>query len=197
MKFWFYYFSIFIVRPLFYALFSPKCSGRENMPLDGESLIVYGNHTSIIDPIMISIYLKSRHIRFMGKKELFDLKWFSPIAYSYGAFPVDRNSRDIKAVKLALQILKGKGTLGIFPEGTRQVEGEVGEAKAGIAMFAYKTHTKCLPVKILNRKRRFWFPQITLIVGKVVPLEEMEFNEKGNNFSEVANKLFVMLHELV
>jgi 1-acyl-sn-glycerol-3-phosphate acyltransferase len=63
----------FIIRciliPIVYLLFWPKVTGKENIPTE-ESTIVYANHISLLDPIILACVLP-RKVNFMAKEELF------------------------------------------------------------------------------------------------------------------------------
>ena len=54
----------------------------------------------------------------MAKREYFDGK-FSNFFKITGCISVNRNGKDEKAKKLALEVLNSGGAIGLFPEGTR------------------------------------------------------------------------------
>lgn len=121
--------------------------GIENIPLEDKRLIVCGNHKSNLDPVTLSAIFP-RQIHWMAKKELFQYKILGGFLNKMGAFPVDRNNNDLKAVKTALKILKNEDVLGIFPEGTRVSEIDYTRIKSGVALIAQKTDSEVLPVFI-------------------------------------------------
>ncbi|WP_317853863.1 lysophospholipid acyltransferase family protein [Chakrabartyella piscis] len=137
----------FFVKIWYFIMFDVTVLGRENVPKEGNAVIC-ANHFSAYDPLSAAIYLK-RLPRFMAKKELFDSglgRWFFG---SIKVFPVDREAvMDMKAFKMALNVLKSGEMLGIFAEGTRVKEGEDKEAKGGAALFALKGNAPIIPVAI-------------------------------------------------
>lgn len=110
-----------VLGPIYKFWYRPTVIGAENIPEDGPVVIV-GNHIHIMDQCNVIIATK-RTIRYMAKKEYFDPQyneghhaWFFRSA---GCIPVDRKIHDDSAKEAALEVLKDKGILGLFPEGTR------------------------------------------------------------------------------
>ncbi len=132
---------------LYRLMFGVSVKGRENIPETGGAILC-SNHTSYYDPIALAILTCRRKVNFMAKKELFENPKFSRLISSLGAFPVDREGNDLKAIKTALKILKDGGVLGIFPEGTRTPEMDLSKAKSGVVMFAIKAKVPIIPVYI-------------------------------------------------
>jgi len=122
--------------------------GIENVPKEG-GLILASNHVSYLDPIVLAISMK-RKICFIAKKEAFNNIFGSIILTHLNAFPVDRGKIDIRSLKKSLDILQEKKVLGIFPEGTRSLNGELQELKLGIIKIAMKTEVPILPVGIIG-----------------------------------------------
>ena len=106
-----------ILGGLYKAWYNPKIYGKENIPKDG-AIIIAGNHVHIMDQCNVIIATK-RCIHYMAKKEYFDDKrvaWFFKAAH---CIPVNRSIHDGDAKASAIEVLKEKEALGIFPEGTR------------------------------------------------------------------------------
>ncbi len=120
--------------------------GIENIPKEG-GLILASNHVSFLDPIVLGITMK-RKIYFMAKKEAFNNIFGRTILTHLNAFPVDRGKVDVRSLKKSLDILQEKKILGLFPEGTRSLNGELQELKLGIIKIAIKTGVPILPVGI-------------------------------------------------
>ncbi len=162
-----YHFISNIFYIIFKVFFRIKVNGRENLPKEGAA-IVMSNHISNYDPPLLAAVFK-RPLRFMAKKELFEGPLMRFVLYLADAFPVDRDKRDIRAVKKALQVLKKGELLGLFPEGTRMPEGKPGDPKEGSVMLAVKSGVPIIPVGIKNVKTE---GRITVNIGEAFTMEE-------------------------
>ena len=151
-----------VVRAIFFTLFRVKIIGKENLKIEGKA-IMYANHVAAIDPIFLHCMV-DRMPRFMGKQEAFKnplLRW---IITRLGAFPVDREHTDLKAVKTAFRVLSEGHILGIFPEGRRTTDGKMGPFMPGAAMIAVRTNAPMIPIYISRRMKLFC--RTYFVVGK-------------------------------
>ncbi len=106
----------FLLGILFKMYYNPKIVGKENIPDEG-SIIIASNHKHVFDQCL-SIIATKRFVHYMAKKEYFEgkLAWFFKLV---GCISVDRGKENDNSKDIALEILKNKGAIGIFPEGTR------------------------------------------------------------------------------
>lgn len=139
------------------------------MPKTG-GVMIMSNHISAYDPPLLAAVFK-RPVRFMAKKELFENPILRFVLYLAQSFPVDRSKTDISAVKNALSVLKSSEVLGIFPEGTRRPEGNLGTPRSGSVMLAIKSEVPILPIGIKNIKND---GKITINIGKSFRMTEFE-----------------------
>ncbi|MCF6096768.1 1-acyl-sn-glycerol-3-phosphate acyltransferase [Thermovorax subterraneus] len=153
----------FICSILIKVLFRIQVEGLENFPEEG-AVIVYSNHKSWWDPVVVGCVLK-RPIFFMAKKELFEIPVFGFILKSLNAFPVNRGAPDRKAIKRALEVLEGEKVLGIFPEGTRSKDGILKEPEPGIGLLATKVKDVALVPIAIKGQYKFFSP-IFVKIGK-------------------------------
>ena len=125
--------------------------GREKVP-DGGCVLV-ANHTQWADPVLVGTALGNQYpLVAMAKKELFQIKLLGPLISALGAFPVDRGTADIGAIKTSLKAVKEGKKLLIFPEGgTTHKAGD--EAKVGAAMIAARTGAPIVPIYISENKK--------------------------------------------
>lgn len=129
------------------ALFRVKVTGASNIPSEGP-VVICANHISWWDPVIVCFAVK-RKVHFMAKKELFKNPVLAYLLRKVHAFPVNRGKQDLGAIKAGLSVLKNGEVLGIFPEGTRQRNGDrLGEMRAGAALFAIKTGAAVVPAAI-------------------------------------------------
>lgn len=162
-----YYTLRAILLPFLYLFFRPQVSGLENIPKEG-SVIIYSNHTSFLDPIVLGCLLR-RRIYFMAKQELFRSPLMKALLNKLGAFPVKRGSADLSAIKKALHTLKEGKVFGIFPEGTRSKSGSLQDFNHGTAAIAHKSRAVTIPVVILNGYRLF--RPIRVVIGRPLNFE--------------------------
>lgn len=125
--------------------------GREKVP-DGGCVLV-ANHTQWADPVLVGTALGNQYpLVAMAKKELFQIKLLGPLISALGAFPVDRGTANIGAIKTSLKAVKEGKKLLIFPEGgTKHKAGD--EAKVGAAMIAARTGAPIVPIYISENKK--------------------------------------------
>lgn len=123
-----------------------RVTGKENLPEEG-GFMLCANHISFLDPVVTVLYVK-RHIRFMGKKELFKNRIVAGVLDAVGAFPVDRGHADLAAVREAIKTLKDGKCLGIFPQGTRSAGNERTEMHGGAALIVQRTGSPVIPMYI-------------------------------------------------
>ena len=98
---------------------------------------------------------QKRHVFFMAKEEIFRNRlssWF--FGKQLGAFPVKRGAGDTAALDTARAIVGDGRLLGIFPEGTRSRDGQLGRAKSGAALIAAQTGASILPAAIITKNQK-------------------------------------------
>lgn len=174
-------------RPLVRAAFCVHDHGREHVPTAGAAILA-GNHRSYMDPVILWA-ICPRPVAFMAKKELFHgfLGWALPRLW---AFPVDRSGADRAALLRAHAVLRDKGLVGIFPEGTRQDADELGEAHGGAAFLALRAGVPVVPVGIVGTEQ-VWprgqrlpkLRRVTIVYGE--PLGPEEFPRGGARRDQV------------
>ncbi len=130
---------IWVILKLFFFL---SVKGKENMPKKG-AVVICANHVHALDPVALAM-VRYRQIHFMAKKELFRKRFVSWLLTALGAFSVDREGNDIKAMRKSMEYLKGGEVLGIFPEGTRSKTGQM-SFHEGAVTFALRTGATLVP----------------------------------------------------
>jgi 1-acyl-sn-glycerol-3-phosphate acyltransferase len=132
-------------------LFRLEVKGREHVPPSGPVVLVC-NHVSLLDPPLVG-GASPRELYFMAKDELFRLPLFGRLIAALHARPVRRDGSDSRALKAALRLLGEGRALLVFPEGTRGVEGRLGEGKPGAGMLAVMSGAAVVPVHISGSGR--------------------------------------------
>ena len=146
----FYHFCralVFLVLKVFFRL---KVEGQRNIPPEG-GVILASNHCSLLDPPLVGVSSR-RPLYFLAKKELFDPPGFGTLIAALHAFPVSRGFGR-KAIEQVLNMLKAERMVLLFPEGTRQKDGTLGQARAGVGMIALKSGKPIVPVWVSGSHR--------------------------------------------
>lgn len=152
--------AIFLVRAFVSLFFGLSRRGLDNVPRQGP-LVVACNHVSAWDPPVVGVAI-NRKLEFMAKRELFRKPFPAAILRGLRAFPVDRESNDLGAIKEALRRLQQGRAIGVFIEGTRNAA--AGTAFDGAAFLAARSGARLLPAAIWREGRRF-------VVSFGLPLE--------------------------
>ena len=147
--------------------------GLENVPKDNK-YIVCPNHLSTLDPPLM-VAVMPRSVSFMAKKELFDIPFLRWWIDWLGAFAVNRESLGPSTVKTVHEIKDSNWVLGMFPQGTRGVPGEIKGVTKGFAGLAKLTKCDILPVGFIgtNEVKRWPFTgKIIVKIGKIIPYDK-------------------------
>jgi len=174
-----------IYSTLLKIIYRPKALGMENIPSDG-AIIFAGNHKHAVDPTMVMSNTK-RIVHYMAKEELF--RGLHGIIFNrIGLIKVYRDRKNPKAVIEAEEILKNGGTIGIFPEGTRnKTDEELLKFRPGAVKIAKKTNTKIVPFCIKGKYKLFR-KGVTIEFGKPIDVSKMEVEEANEYLkNEVLN----------
>jgi 1-acyl-sn-glycerol-3-phosphate acyltransferase len=175
-------------------LYRPRITGLENIPDEG-AFIVYANHSSNIDAIIMMCFVGRRHqLHVLAKAELFKVPLLGAVARGTEMVRVDRSISDINAVRQSLNYLKAGEKLGIFPEGTRVAEGESTEAKTGVARLADKTRVPVVPMYIPKRKPLFH--KTPLVFGEAFYINPEHKRLTPEEYRPIAEALMERVWEL-
>jgi len=162
------------------VLYRFRVVGRENLPESASGVILACNHLNAADPAFLMAATGLRW-RFMAKSELFEKKPAALLYTHTNAFPVNRGTVDVRALKFALAALReGSYGLGIFPEGTRSPDGAPHEPKTGVAMLARRTQADVLPCAICCDGKLKPRGRLTVRIGKVIPYEALGMGDAPN-----------------
>lgn len=169
-----------IYAVLLKILFRPQVIGKENIPKEG-SLIFAGNHKHALDPTVV-MSSTDRIVHYMAKEELF--KGFHGWVFkNIGLIKVNRRKSNPIAVMEAENVLRNGGTIGIFPEGTRNKTDKILlKFRHGAVRIAQNTNTKILPFAIKGKYKLFR-KSLKLEFGKPIDVTNMEI-EEANNYLE-------------
>ena len=122
----------------------------------------------------------------MARDSLFRNFAFRWLIRSLNAFPVRRNTADLRAIKEALRRLKAGRLVLLFGEGTRTRDGRIAPLESGIVMLARKAHVPVIPVtidgafEVWPRHHKLWrFGTIRVIYGQ--PMSPERIKQMGDH----------------
>lgn len=124
-----------------------KVFGKEHLPKQG-GYIIACTHNGYVDILNLGVSLLPRHIHFMAKKQLFDMKVLGPLVSNLNAFPVDRENPGPSVIKIPRQLIKEGKIVGIFPSGTRSQENT--ELKQGAITIAQLSKSQIVPAAYIG-----------------------------------------------
>lgn len=107
------------LRSTFFPCARFDIAGVENIPRHGPVILV-GNHRSYFDAVaMANVVRRSgRSVRFLGKKEMFDIPVLGSFFAASGGIRVDRGEGGAESYDMAALALEGGEMVGLLPEGT-------------------------------------------------------------------------------
>ena len=92
---------IWIIGRVLLWIYRVDVKGLENLPK--HSVLLCPNHSTDLDPVLIGLCLPlDYHLHFMAKAELFDNRALAWLIRTLGAFPVQRDGKDIQSIKTAM-----------------------------------------------------------------------------------------------
>lgn len=157
-----------LVRAFYIVFFRVRQEGIENIPETG-AVVLCSNHISSLDPPALGSLIH-RQVFFMAKVELFSyLGWVLP---AIGTFPVDRDARDMKAVRQVLRLTRQGRIVALYPEGHRYRDGRLGPPRPGAGLLAQRSGATIIPVAMCGPWRLFG--RVLVRFGKPLDLSQSE-----------------------
>jgi 1-acyl-sn-glycerol-3-phosphate acyltransferase len=141
--------------------------GLENIPGTGP-VILAANHLSFVDSMIIPIVVP-RRVYFLAKAEYFEgtgfrgalSRWFFT---GMGNIPVrrgqGRSARD--SLDTVIKVLADGEAFGIYPEGTRSLDGMLHRGRTGVARIALESGAPVVPIGLVGTDR-------VMAVGRKLP----------------------------
>jgi len=128
-----------------------QLEGAEGVPLEGP-LLVASNHISNWDPLILGAFFPGTLFA-MAKRELFRPAPVAWLLAGCNCFPVDRGNADRRALRISLDLLRGRRRLLLFIEGHRSRGRGMLPAEAGAGFLLRRTQAPVLPVAIWGTER--------------------------------------------
>ena len=166
-----------LVAVLLSAFYGLRATGRKNLPRTGPALLI-SNHLSYLDVFLLGILLP-RPLNYVARSTLF-VPGLGALIRSVGGFPIQREGLGASGMKETLRRLRNGGIVTLFPEGTRSLDGDLGEIKAGIALLASRAKVTVVPAAVAgtfeswSRSQPIPTPHpLRVHFGPPIPIEEI------------------------
>lgn len=134
-----------LIRVLLRLLCRVDSDALARIPLHGPAILVT-NHTTNLEGPVYYVLLGPRQRTALGKQEL----WSNPltrfIMLLWGIIPLNRRGADRRAMARARAALNRGMFLGVAPEGTRSMSGQLQRGRPGAAMIATAARVPVIPM---------------------------------------------------
>ena len=149
----------FLLVPLIRLYWRVGDEGRNNIPRD-RGVIIASNHWSGVDPIMVCSSF-FRPVHWLAKMELVKspkIAWFFKMA---AVIPINRDAPEHEPIDKAADFIRRGAIFGIYPEGTRSVDGRLYKGFTGVARIAAASEAPVIPTAVMGTRESV--PKGTLI----------------------------------
>lgn len=117
------------------------------IPSRGAGFLI-ANHTSAMDPFIVSLPVQQRMVRGPGKIELFKQPIVSWLMRRIGIFPLRRGGVDTAAVRTMVELYRAGFLIAVFPEGGRSLTDELLPFDRDFARLVIKLKAPLYPAGI-------------------------------------------------
>ena len=199
---WIYWLGWMGFGSAFRSLFGMRIVGREHLITEGPVLVA-SNHQSYLDPPLIGNLYQDEMV-YLARKTLFNrfTRW---LYSSWNAIPVDQDRPDMASLKTIIRKLREGHRVLVFPEGSRTLDGELGEAAPGIGLIAAKSGAVIQPVRIRGAREalprgsaRIRFARISVHVGPPIRLtrDELAATKGKEDYARISKRIMTAIEAL-
>ena len=131
--------------------------GQDKIPDNGRFLLVC-NHLSLLDVVVMVWKFRNRQLTFISKQENMEMFIVGKLMGKIQCLPLNReNDREaLKTILKAIAIVKeDKASMGLFPEGTRSLDGKLHSFRSGGFKIAQKANVPIVVCTIQNTNKVF------------------------------------------
>ncbi|MFJ7973928.1 lysophospholipid acyltransferase family protein [Psychrobacillus sp. NPDC096389] len=186
-----YSFAKTVVYGILKPIYRFEVIGADKFPKEG-GILLCSNHIDNLDPPVVGINAP-RPVNFMAKEELFHLPLLKSILPGVRAFPVKRGMSDRDALRRAIKLLKDGEVVGLFPEGTRSKDGQLGKGFSGAGFFALRGEANVVPCAIVGPYKPF--RRLKVVYGDAIDMQP--YRERKASAEEVTEVIMAHIAELL
>ena len=180
-----------VCQLLFVIWFRFRSKGMENLPEGGALLLI--NHQSFLDPLLVGVGLR-RPVSYLARDNLFRVPVVGWILRSTYVMPISREAAGTESLRESIRRMGHGFLVGIFPEGTRSNDGNLGELKPGFLALVRRAGVPVIPVAVAGAYEAFprgaWFPRPSrtrVVYGPPLDPERLlELSQKGREAELIA-----------
>lgn len=136
----------FIMKFVVVVMVRFRARGLENVPKTGGGLVLI-NHQSALDPLLAGVALQ-RPISYVARDTLFPVPFIGWVLKNTYVLPINREAASSRLIKAMVRRMDHGFLVGMFPEGTRTRDGEVGPFKPGFLAMIRRSNVPIYPVGI-------------------------------------------------
>lgn len=173
-----YELSRIIARIILILYFRFRVYGRKNI-IGAKGGIIAVNHTSFLDPILVGVPIPGR-IFYVAKKQLLKNRLVRWYLKKLNVIPIDRDKPDLVTLKRMIKMIMSGELVVMFPEGTRSINGRLGEARRAVGLLAARSRATIYPcyimgaVEAMPKEARFFRPgKIRMVFGRPVRYDDL------------------------
>ncbi|MEZ6057957.1 MAG: lysophospholipid acyltransferase family protein [Planctomycetaceae bacterium] len=167
-----------LLRPFFFFWIRSRARGFEHLPVDGGALFLV-NHQSFLDPLLVGACLR-RPVSYLARENLFRVPFVGWVLRNTYVVPMRRSAASTESLREAIARMEAGFYVGIFPEGTRRSDGQLGPLKPGLLALVRRVGVPVIPVGIAGAQhvmpRGAILPRpksVRIVFGPPLPAEEL------------------------
>jgi len=197
-----------LTNPAFVPFARFDIAGTERIPRHGAGIVV-ANHRSYFDPVAVGLPVlgAGRHLRFLGKKEVFDAPLIGQLARAAGGIRVDRGTGSSQPLDEAAAAIEGGELVAVLPQGTIPRGREFFEpklkGKTGAARLAALTGAPVIPIGLWGTEhvwpRRSRVPRVQNVVNppavrvRVGPPLDLAYDDPRKDTERIMDAIVALL----
>jgi len=174
-------------------IFDLRCYGRQH--LRAGAALVLSTHQSNFDTVLVGVAFNDR-LNYLARRTLFKNAAFAAFIKLLDAIELDRDRSGLAGLKETLKRLKAQQKVLVFPEGTRTLDGRIGELKPGFLAVARRSHVPLIPLAITGAfetlpRGSIWPKRnpLKVSIGQVIEYSEYQHLSDQQAIDLITNRL--------